>query len=358
MIGKARRTIQRIQALLNHPGHASEAYDSLTARLEPLDRLARLEAANADLHAKLDNLLHHVTEGQRENRLLLGQLSLPPAAVWRGKPEMRPGEPPASVFTQSVACRQAMFEEPYFSYWAAKLGYTLSYYRKLWEFVFICQALSERGLLSDGRRGLGFGVGEEPLTALFAAFGCRITATDMAPEAAADAGWTETQQYAAGKAGLRQPWLCPEDAFDQRVDFEVCDMNAVPGRFTGFDFCWSACALEHLGSIDQGLAFIERSIGCLKPGGYAVHTTELNLSSNEETLESGGTVLFRRRDLEALAERLQAAGHVVAPLDFSTGDEPLDRYIDAPPYRTDPHLVLALSGYATTSFGLIVQRAP
>lgn len=294
---------------------------------------------------------------RRENRLLLDQLALPAADLWRGGPA-----PPAAaqagrgVFPSSVGCRQEMFDAPYFAYWLKQLDYEPRYHRKLWEFVFICQALAERGLLVPGARGLGFGVGEEPLSALFAARGCEVLGTDMAPEAAAEAGWTETQQYAAGKAALRWPEICPDAVFDANVSFRVVDMNHIPEDMTGFDFCWSACALEHLGSIELGLAFIERSVDCLRPGGFAVHTTEFNLSSNDETLDNAGTVLFRRRDFEALARRLGAAGHVVAPLDFTEGDTALDRYIDVPPYRDEPHLRLALDGYATTSFGFIVQR--
>jgi len=68
-----------------------------------------------------------------------------------------------------------------------------------------------------------------------------------------------------------------------------------------------------------------------------------------------GTVLFRRRDMEVLAERLSARGHLVAPFDFDPGLAPLDRYIDVPPYRSEPHLKLAIEGFATTSIGFIVQ---
>jgi len=31
----------------------------------------------------------------------------------------------------------------------------------------------------------------------------------------------------------------------------------LPADLTGFDFCWSICALEHLGTIAQGLDFIK-----------------------------------------------------------------------------------------------------
>ena len=87
-----------------------------------------------------------------------------------------------------------------------------------------------------------------------------------------------------------------------------------------------------------------------------MHTTELNLSSNSATLEKGGTVIFRRRDFEALAARLVAAGHQVFPITFDSGDSDLDRVIDLPPYSSDPHLKLQLMRWVTTSFGMIVRK--
>jgi hypothetical protein len=305
---------------------------------------------------RLNHLSWQVDQLTRENRLLLSYLSLPPTELWRGKPHLVDGGPATGAIPNSALCRQDSFEQPYFSFWARRLGIHLNYHRKVWEHVFICQALWERGVVGPGARGLGFGVGREPLTAYFASEGCEVLATDLASEQAAEAGWSDTDQHADSLEGLWLPALCDRARFDRQVRFRVCDMNHVPDDFTGFDFCWSACSLEHLGSIEHGLAFIERSLQCLKPGGWAVHTTEFNLSSNTHTVSQGGTVLFRRQDMEALAERLTTQGHKVAPLDFDPGAAPLDRYIDVPPYRSEPHLKLALDGYATTSIGLIVQR--
>ena len=56
------------------------------------------------------------------------------------------------------------------------------WHRKLWEYVMICQALWERGMLRAGRRGCGFGVGQEPLPALFASLGCEVLAADAPAE--------------------------------------------------------------------------------------------------------------------------------------------------------------------------------
>ncbi|WP_286948666.1 MULTISPECIES: class I SAM-dependent methyltransferase [Brevundimonas] len=295
-------------------------------------------------------------EHRRETRLFYNSLALPARAEWDGQPPMIQGEPAKLAFPRSTLCRQDSFHEAYFSYWTHRLREGLRYHRKLWEFVFICQVLWERGAVVAGARGLGFGVGAEPLSAFFASQNCRILATDMDVGMAEAMGWTLTNQHAVGKEALRKPAVCPDDLFNQNVSFQACDMNDVPAEFVDFDFCWSACALEHLGSIEKGLAFIERSIQCLKPGGWAVHTTEFNTSSNEATVDNLGTVLFRRRDFEALAQKLRQQGHTVVPFDFNLGDGPVDRYIDMPPYREQPHLQMALSGFSTTSFGIIVQR--
>ena len=176
------------------------------------------------------------------------------------------------------------------------------------------------------------------------------------PDAAVAEGWAQSSQHAMDKAALRRPQVCPDDLFERNVSLRQCDMNAIPADLVDFDFCWSACALEHLGSIEKGLDFIVNSVACLKPGGWAVHTTEFNVSSNTETVDDLATVLFRRSDLEGLAERLNAAGHKAAVFDFEPGTKPMDVYVDVPPYREQPHLVATLMGYATTSIGVIVQR--
>ena len=294
---------------------------------------------------------------ERQVEALAGQ-HLPDEHLWRGGPAPHP-RPRAgrNIFRTSPACRQSHFETGWFSYWCQQIGAHPGYHRKLWELVFICQALHERKLLRSGSRGLGFGVGREPLSACFAARGCHIMATDQAADEAVDTGWAESGQHAYGKAALMRPDLCPPDVFDEAVAFRPVDMNAIPDDLQDYDFCWSACALEHLGSLKAGMDFIARSVETLKPGGVAVHTTELNLTSDTETLSEGGTVLYRRRDLHDLVEQLRASGHRVMPLDLDAGNGPVDRYVDIPPYRNDPHLRLSVAGFVTTSVGVVVQRA-
>lgn len=257
---------------------------------------------------------------------------------------------------KSSICRQADFELVLYRFWCTQLNELPRYHRKQWEFVYICHALWQRGFLKPGMRGLGFGVGREPLAALFATYGCQVLATDMTHEDAKMRGWMDTNQHAGAGDLLNERAICPPDVFAQRVQFETVDMNDIPPHLRDFDFCWSACALEHLGSIKHGLRFIKRALDCLRPGGIAVHTTEFNVSSNSRTLDGSETVLFRRRDLEDLSETLECEGHVLEPLDLEPGEGPVDNYIDVPPYLPEPHLKLLCARFVTTSVGLIVHK--
>lgn len=228
-------------------------------------------------------------------------------------------------------------------------------HRKLWEWLFICEALHERGMLAPGRRGVGFGVGREPLVALFASTGCEVVATDLHPDLARAAGWTETgEEYTGGLAGLNDAGLCPPDEFEQRVRYRHVDMNHLPPDLRGFDFSWSSCALEHLGDLAAGADFVVRQMDCLVPGGVGVHTTELNVSSDHATVESGPTVLYRRRDIEDLVVRLRRLGYSIE-CDLTEGDTPADRHVDVPPF-SDTHLRTTLGEHVTTSVGLVVGK--
>jgi SAM-dependent methyltransferase len=241
---------------------------------------------------------------------------------------------------------------------------TPAYARKQWEWVFISQALAEAGLLRDGSRGLGFAVGREPLPSLFASFGVSVLATDAPTDLGTTRLWEQTAQYAADAAVLNERGICSEEQERRLLRFERINMNAIPQNLRDFDFCWSSCALEHLGSLRAGVNFIRRSLDTLKPGGYAIHTTELNVFSNEETVEeSPFTVIFRERDLQELRAALEGEGHECLPIDFQYGDTDKDRFIDVAPFYTRKssywgrtHLKLLLGDFVTTSVALITRK--
>ncbi|WP_243634379.1 class I SAM-dependent methyltransferase [Roseicella frigidaeris] len=271
---------------------------------------------------------------------------------------------PQAIGLASRACCQADIEGDWLRHWCRVLGVAPRYHRKLWEDCTVPQMLWEAGMLEPGRRGLGFAVGREDLPALFASRGVEVLATDLDSADSRATAWTQTGQHADRLESLHRPRLLPEEGFRRRVQFRPVDMTAIPADLLQgeFDFVWSVCALEHLGSLEAGEAFVRTAMRCLRPGGIAVHTTEFNLDPTGPTVETGPTVLYQRRHLERLGESLAAAGHAMLPLRDPAGDRQLfDQLVDLPPYahqggpENSPHLRLVLAGHTVTSVALVIR---
>jgi hypothetical protein len=260
------------------------------------------------------------------------------------------------TWLKSCLCTQAQLQSEVFQQWAVHLREPhMTLHRKLWEWCYITQALYERDMLCPGRRGLGFAVGQEPLPAMFARLGCHIVATDLFEAQAKKAGWVNTHQHADNLEAINARGLCDPGLFQQRVTFRHVDMTRIPQDLRAFDFIWSSCSLEHLGSLARGMRFILMALQCLKPGGYAIHTTEFNVSSNSSTIEHGPVVLFRRRDIEQVAEKLKSCGHNIE-VEFIEGHDLGDHFVDTPPYEQKIHLKLQIAEYVATSIGLIIKK--
>lgn len=260
----------------------------------------------------------------------------------------------APTLMRSQVCTQQAMESREFREVARVLDPTryIETHRKLWEWCFIAEALRTDGVLGVGKKGLGFAVGTEPLVSYFASFGSDILATDLDGSEAADKGWVETGQHSEGRLTNH---FCTSERFATSVQYRPVDMTAIPDDLIGYDFVWSACAFEHLGSTENGLDFVLNSLDCLDIEGVAVHTTEFNVSSNDATVVDGPTVLYRRRDIEVLQHRALEKGWVL-DLDWSFGTMPLDYHVDFPPYSNENHLKLRLFEHTCTSIGLIFRH--
>ena len=263
---------------------------------------------------------------------------------------------------------QADLESDWAAYWFKELQIGFIYHRKLWEIAYLLQALHNYDMIKPGMRGLGFGCGEEVFPSYFANAGVNVTVTDLRPESRESKGWADTGQHASSLEKCFVPSLVKREDFFARTQLVYVDMNDIPRSLRGFDFCWSVCAFEHLGSIDKGLRFVENAMETLGPGGVAVHTTEFNFYDDDVTVDNWGCVYFQRKHFLDLASRLRAKGYEVPPINFDLGTGPLDRFIDLPPYAhqvskelrklwsTQEHLKIAHDGIATTCFGLIIRK--
>jgi hypothetical protein len=257
----------------------------------------------------------------------------------------------------STVCRYAHWSEPWFKTWLQKLNLPTNptgaqIHRKSWEFCVIGRALEQRGMLQPGKRGICFAAGREFLPSAFAAFGCDILATDRATAGS----WAG--QHAASRADLFYESIVSREAFDRHVAFRHVDMKELhdlePDQF---DFLWSSCAFEHLGSLGAGFDFVVAAMKLLRPGGVAVHTTEFNLTSDWRTKRWGCTVIYRRRDIEKLERRLQQSGCTLEPVDHDSGDHPFDLDYDTKPFTSGkPHVKLKIRRFVATSILLVIRK--
>lgn len=255
----------------------------------------------------------------------------------------------------SQLATNSQMQSPIYKDWCQRLGLYWYPHRKTWEFVYICQVLEKYNCISKGKRGVGFGVGKDPIVAYFAKNGCKILATDLHTDEAKKSGWVSTDQHSKNIMDLNEKGIATNQELGNHVSFRFANMNEIPDDINHYDFTWSACAFEHLGSIEKGLEFVKNSLKCIKPGGIAVHTTEFNVSSNDDTLDNKGTVLFRRKDIEKLAEEVRKDGHEIT-LNFNTGNSSFDQYYDIPPYSDYTHIKLLIDKFVSTSFGITIKK--
>ena len=93
-----------------------------------------------------------------------------------------------------------------------------------------------------------------------------------------------------------------------------------------------------------------------------IHTTEYNITFNWLTIDTfppWNSCMFRRKDLEDVACHLTRFWHAIS-LNFELGNTQIDKFVDSPPYKMNPHLRLRI-GYrfnplVATSYRLIIQK--
>lgn len=114
--------------------------------------------------------------------------------------------------------------------------------------------------------------------------------------------------------------------------------------------------MEHIGSVTLGQTFVLNSLRFLRPGGVAIHTVELSLSSNAVALRLPGNSVWRRQDVEDVFGAARHLGYEVMEPCFGTGDGKLDRVPDTQPYSSDRHIKLVIDSHVCTSFAMVFRK--
>jgi SAM-dependent methyltransferase len=205
-------------------------------------------------------------------------------------------------------------------------------------------------------RAIGFGVGKEPIPSALVSLGFRVIATDYMDGEHADA-WKSTGQQSQAVLDLNQRKLVSDDAFLSACEFVNMDMNQIPTSLDeSFDFVWSSCALGHIGSYNKGLDFVLRSLRLLKPGGWAVHSTEIDRSDLVDKFESPGLSFYKLYDLEELLNTAEKLGFKPLKIKKASFSGASEKYIVSEPWGKKPHLRIEIFGREINSVVIQIQR--
>lgn len=165
-------------------------------------------------------------------------------------------------------------------------------HRKQWEFAQIFRSLASCGLITGSARGLSMGGGGERLLYAVARRVAHLTVTDLY---AGDSVW------AGARTDDPERWLLTAAPFPvdgARLAARRMDMRALAFDDASFDFCYSSCAIEHIGARADFLAHLAEVRRVLKDGGVYVLTTEFTFG--DAVIEAPHNYYFTAPYLDAL----------------------------------------------------------
>jgi SAM-dependent methyltransferase len=166
------------------------------------------------------------------------------------------------------------------------------FHRKQWEFALVFQALERLGLLGPACDGLALGGGRERLLYAVAPRVRRLLVTDLY---APDTTWKE--------ARTDDPDSYVREGAPFAVDLRALqvrrmDMRELELPDRAFDFAYSCCAIEHIGTEADFAHHLREVHRVLRPGGAYVFTTEFHYG--QETVADPQNFVFGVEALRAL----------------------------------------------------------
>ncbi|WP_156678996.1 hypothetical protein [Sphingomonas profundi] len=219
----------------------------------------------------------------------------------------------------------AQLREPTGVEWVARLGIADRDPCAQWEHAYVAQAISAYGMLQPGAHALALRQASPELLALLAGSGLTVTDTSHAAE--------ERDGEAAAPDGRRAD-LCDADTFAANVTARPSSFTDLSPELVNFDLLWSTAPAEETEAPAAVAQAIQQVMGCLRPGGLAVHTVAYDPTGADPRC-------FDRQRFDQLMLGLIAGGHEVAQI----------RLVREDALACDP------AGGAQTRVGVIARRA-
>ena len=262
----------------------------------------------------------------------------------------------------SKLCDAADWYDPEFErIVSAELEDPPRFHRKQWEFAQIFRSLQTLGYLDGRSAGLSMGGGRERLLYAVARRVGHLTVTDLYEAASA---WDESRIDD------------PDRAIKTSAPFHVdpghlralrMDMRQLDFPDAAFDFCYSSCAIEHIGHFDDFRRHLEEVRRVLKDDGVYVLTTEFHYG--DEVVPAPHNYYFSAQFLDELvrAASFGAIGGVDGaiwrhrlnrPLPKNLADLCADSASGVTGMLVDaaPHLQLLDGGLPFTSMSLVLGK--
>ncbi len=191
------------------------------------------------------------------------------------------------------------------------------FHRKQWEFALIFRSLRRLGTVHPRSRGLSLGSGRERLLFTLVNHIESLVATDL---------YNPKTVWDTARAVDPELFVKTDPPFEAPLDrllIKQMDMREIDFPDQSFDFCYSACAVEHIGGYQDFLTHLNEVFRVLKPGGYYVFTTEFHYG--EETIQDPNNFIFGFPYLSRLVEEspLLPTGPLDAHLTSHSANFPL-----------------------------------
>jgi ubiquinone/menaquinone biosynthesis C-methylase UbiE len=158
------------------------------------------------------------------------------------------------------------------------------FHRKQWEFAMIFLALKKLGFLNEKMNGLSLGGGNERVLYAIAKHVKKLTVTDL---------YENSTSWDCARTNDPDEFIRsskPFDVDDSKIKALRMDMRNLDFEDNTFDFCYSSCAIEHIGKYEDFVQHLNEVYRCLKDNGLYVFTTELQLGN--VTIEDPNNHIF------------------------------------------------------------------
>jgi SAM-dependent methyltransferase len=235
-------------------------------------------------------------------------------------------------------------------------------HRKQWEFAIIFLTLQKLGLLQSDKTGLSLGGGNERVLYSISKHIKKLFVTDLYDD---NTSWdcartTDPNEF------IRSSKPFPID--DEKIEALRMDMRYLDFEDNSFDFCYSSCAIEHIGEDKDFLQHFNEVNRVLKDGGIYVLTTELQFG--DQTIPDQNNFIFSKEHIAHLIDDsdLDFVFDVNAGLSVNEVNYPFpsnisntafhgDNFIHQRLFNSLPHLILLRGNVPFTSVLLVLKKS-